>query len=144
MVVDVYDELCHHPDPSRSMIPSEALSYLYVKCRHTLWHDAVVSLIKQLGVYPPGSLVHLSNQKTGIVTSVNFDNRLRPIILVYDEHASTPEPIVINLAEEDKSLMIMEAIRPGDLAPYIRKCLNPRRMISYFPSNTPVEPCAAG
>jgi putative nucleotidyltransferase with HDIG domain len=144
MVVDVYDELCHHPDPSRSMIPSEALSYLYVKCRHTLWHDAVVSLIKQLGVYPPGSLVHLSNQKTGIVTSVNFDNRLRPIILVYDEHASTPEPIVINLAEEDESLMIMEAIRPGDLAPYIRECLNPRRMISYFPSNTPVEACAAG
>jgi putative nucleotidyltransferase with HDIG domain len=144
MVVDLYDELCHHPDPARSLMPSEALSHLYVKCRQTLWHDAVVSLIKQLGVYPPGSLVHLSNQKTGIVTSVNFDNRLRPIILVYDEHASTPEPIVINLAEEDKSLMIMEAIRPGDLAPYIRKCLNPRRMISYFPSNTPVEPCAAG
>ncbi|MEX2492593.1 MAG: HD domain-containing phosphohydrolase [Nitrospirales bacterium] len=144
MVVDVYDELCHHPDPSRSMIPSEALSYLYVKCRHTLWNDAVVSLIKQLGVYPPGSLVHLSNKKTGIVTSVNFDNRLRPIILVHDEHGSTREPIVINLAEEDESVMILEAIRPGDLAPRIRECLNPRRMISYFPSHTPVEACAAG
>ena len=144
MVVDEYDELCHHPDPSRSMIPSEALSYLYVKCRQTLWHEAVVSLIKQLGVYPPGSLVHLSNQKTGIVTSVNFDNRLRPIILVHDEHSSTQEPIVLNLAEEDESLMIVEAIRPGDLAPHIRECLNPRRMISYFPSTTPVEVFATG
>ncbi|MDH5426953.1 MAG: DUF3391 domain-containing protein [Nitrospirota bacterium] len=144
MVVDVYDELCHHPDPARSMIPSEALSYLYVKCCHTLWHDAVVSLIKQLGVYPPGSLVNLNNHKTGIVTSVNFDNRLRPIILVYDEHASMQEPIVLNLAEEDESLMIVEAIRPGDLAPQIRECLNPRRMISYFPSKTPVEALAAG
>lgn len=144
MVVDVYDELCHHPDPSRSMIPSEALSYLYVKCRHTLWHDAVVSLIKQLGVYPPGSLVNLNNQKIGIVTSVNFDNRLRPIILVHDEHASNQEPIVINLAEEDESLMIVEAIRPGDLAPHIRECLNPKQMISYFPSNTPIVSCAAG
>jgi len=144
MVVDVYDELCHNPDPSRSMIPSEALSYLYVKCRHTLWHDAVVSLIKQLGVYPPGSLVNLNNQKIGIVTSVNFDNRLRPILLVHDEHASNQEPLVINLAEEDESLMIVEAIRPGDLAPHIRECLNPRRMISYFPSNTPVEALAAG
>ena len=143
MVVDVYDELCHHSDPARSLMPSEALSYLYVKCRQTLWHDAVVSLIKQLGVYPPGSLVHLSNQKTGIVTSVNFDNRLRPIILVHDEHASTQEPIVINLAEEDESLIIMEAFRPGDLAPHIRECLNPRRMISYFPSNSPVESCVA-
>ncbi len=139
MVVDLYDELCHHPDPTRSLMPSEALSYLYVKCRQTLWQDAIVSLIKQLGVYPPGSLVHLNNQKTGIVTSVNIDNRLRPIILMYDEHSSTEEPIVLNLAEEDDSLTIVEAIRPGDLAPHIRECLNPRRMISYFPSNTPVE-----
>ena len=143
MVVDLYDELCHHPDPARSLIPSEALSYLYVKCRQTLWNDAIVSLVKQLGVYPPGSLVHLSNQKTGIVTSVNFDNRLRPIVLVYDEHASTETPIVLNLAEEDDSLTIVEAIRPGDLAPQIRECLNPRRMISYFPSNTPVEACVS-
>ena len=142
MVVDLYDELCHHPDPAQSLIPSEALSYLYVKCRQTLWHDAIVSLIKQLGVYPPGSLVHLSNQKTGIVTSVNFENRLRPIILVYDEHSSTVEPIVLNLAKEDEALMITEAIRPGDLAPKIRECLNPRRMVSYFPSNAPVESCA--
>jgi len=143
MVVDLYDELCHHPDPARSLIPSEALSYLYVKCRQTLWHDAIVSLVKQLGVYPPGSLVQLSNKKTGIVTSVNFENRLRPIILVYDEHASTKEPIVLNLEEEEDSLKIVEAIRPGDLAPKIRECLNPRRIISYFPSNTPVEACVA-
>jgi len=77
------------------------------------------------------------------VTSVNLENRLRPIILVYDEHASTEEPIVLNLAEEEDSLTIAEAIRPGDLAPQIRECLNPRRMISYSPTNTPVEACVA-
>jgi hypothetical protein len=86
-------------------------------------------------------LVQLSNQKIGIVTSVNLENRLRPIILVYDEHASTEEPIVLNLEEEEESLKIVEAIRPGNLAPKIRECLNPRRIISYFPSNTPVEAC---
>ncbi len=143
MVVDQYDELCHHPDPAKSLSPSEALSYLYVKCKQTLWQDAVVSLIKQLGVYPPGSLIKLNNQKTGIVTSVNFDNRLRPVILVYDEHASSNEPIVLNLAAEDDSLTIVESIRPGDLSPQIREALNPRRMISYFPSNSPVEAAAA-
>jgi putative nucleotidyltransferase with HDIG domain len=134
MVMDEYDELCHHPDPAKSLIPSEALSYLYVKCRHTLWHDAVISLVKQLGVYPPGSLVHLSNQKIGIVTSVNLANRLRPVILVYDEYTSPEEPIVLNLAEEDEGLCIVNAIRPVELSPKIRECLNPRRIISYFPS----------
>ncbi len=140
MVVDEYDELCHHPDPARSLIPSEALSYLYVKCRHTLWNEAVISLVKQLGVYPPGSLVHLSNQKVGIVTSVNMDKRLRPIILVYDEQQSPEEPIILNLAEEDESLSIVQAIRPSELALKIRECLNPRRIISYFPSTAPSEP----
>jgi len=139
MVVDEYDELCHHSDPARALIPSEALSYLYVKCRHTLWYDAIVSLIRQLGVYPPGSLVHLSNQKIGIVTSVNLANRLRPIILIHDEHTSPDEPIVLNLAEEDEGLCIVNAIRPGDLSPKIRECLNPRRIISYFPSVASTE-----
>ncbi|HSF07833.1 MAG TPA: hypothetical protein VLA60_00375, partial [Nitrospirales bacterium] len=139
MVVDEYDELCHHPDPSKSLIPSEALSYLYVKCRHTLWNDAIVSLVRQLGVYPPGSLVRLSNQKIGIVTSVNLSNRLRPVILVYDEYTSPEEPIVLNLAEEDETLAIVHAIRPVDLSPKIRECLNPRRIISYFPSLASTE-----
>ncbi|MDT3777407.1 DUF3391 domain-containing protein [Nitrospira sp. MA-1] len=139
MVVDEYDELCHHPDPTKSLVPSEALSYLYVKCRHTLWQDAVVSLISQLGVYPPGSLVNLSNQKIGIVTSVNLANRLRPVILVYDESNSSNEPIILNLSEEDESLSIVSAIRPVDLSPRIRECLNPRRIISYFPSASPAE-----
>ena len=120
MVADEYDELCHHPDPSRSMAPPDALSHLYVKCRHTLWQDAVVALIRQLGVYPPGSLVQLNNQKIGIVTSVNFEQRLRPIILVYDDQGSPDEPIVLNLAEEDESLAIVTSIRPIDLSPNIR------------------------
>ncbi len=139
MVVDAYDELVHHPDPARALIPSEALSHLYVKCRHTLWNEAVVSLIRQLGVYPPGSLVKLSNEKVGLVTSVNLEARLRPIILVYDEHSSSDEPIVLNLAQEDDALTIIEAIRPIDLAPKIRECLNPRQIISYFPSTTPTK-----
>ncbi|MGD9850711.1 MAG: HD-GYP domain-containing protein [Nitrospirales bacterium] len=139
MVADEYDELCHHPDPSRSMAPPDALSYLYVKCRHTLWQDAVVALIRQLGVYPPGSLVQLNNQKIGIVTSVNFKQRLRPIILVYDDQGSPDEPIVLNLAEEDDSLSIVTSIRPMDLSQKIRGCLNPRKIISYFPSSTTTE-----
>lgn len=144
MVVDAYDELCHNPDPAKSLIPSEALSFLYVKCRRTLWHDAVVSLISQLGVYPPGSLVNLSNQKIGIVTSVNFASRLRPVILVYDEYTSPDEPIILNLSEEDESLSIVSAIRPVDLSPKIRECLNPRRIISYFPSASSAESGVGG
>lgn len=134
MVVDEYDELCHHPDPSKALIPAEALSSLYVKCRHTPWSDVIVSLIKQLGVYPPGSLVRLSNQTIGMVTSVNLANRLRPVILVYDDCGPSEDPIVLNLDEESDALVILHALHPTDLSPKIRECLKVRRMISYFPS----------
>ena len=58
-----------------------------------------------------------------------------------DEHASWDEPIVLHLAEEEDSLAIVKAIHPGDPAPHIQECVNPRRMISYFPSSTRVESC---
>ncbi len=140
MVVDEYDELCHHQDPAQSLVPSEALSYLYAKCRHTLWQEAVVSLVRQLGVYPPGSLVTLSNQKVGMVTSVNLHDRLRPILLVHEDQALDTEPSVLNLGEEDPSLTIQQSIHPVNLSPRIRECLNPRRIISYFPSPLPQSP----
>lgn len=79
MVADEYDELCHAPDPTKSLIPSEALSYLYAKRRRALCQDAIVTLIRLLGVYPPGSIVRLSNEAYALVTSVNVQARLRPV-----------------------------------------------------------------
>ena len=133
MVADAYDELCNHPDPMRSLTPSEALSILYTKERATLWSDAVVTLIRQLGVYPPGSLVALTNGSMGLVTSVNMEARLRPIIMVYSPDIPKEEAMILDLAEEE-DISIKEAIRPRDLAPEIRDYLNPRRIISYYPS----------
>ena len=41
MVADEYDELCNHPDPTKCLTPSEALSYLYSKKQGKLWNDAL-------------------------------------------------------------------------------------------------------
>ena len=133
MVADAYDELCNHPDTTKNLTPSEALSYLYTKERAGLWADAVVTLIRQLGVYPPGSLVGLTNGSIGLVTSVNMESRLRPIILIYSPDIPKEEAMVIDLSREE-DLSIKEAIRPRELSPEIRDYLNPRRIISYYPS----------
>ena len=133
MVADEYDELCNHPDPSKSLTPSESLSHLYTKQQGTLWSDAIVTLIQQLGVYPPGSLVVLSNESIGIVTSVNMNTRLRPIVMVYDQEIPKEQAMFIDLALEE-NLSIIKAIRPKELTQEIREYLNPRRIISYYPS----------
>ncbi len=134
MVADAYDEMCNHPDPLRSLTPSEALSLLYTKERASLWNDAVVTLIRQLGVYPPGSLVALTNGAMGLVTSVNMEARLRPIVMVYSPDIPKEEAMILDLAREE-DIGIKEAIRPRDLAQEVREYLNPRRIISYYPSN---------
>ncbi len=135
MVADAYDELCNNPDPARSLTPSEALSMLYTKERATLWGDAVVTLIRQLGVYPPGSLVALTNGSMGLVTSVNMESRLRPIVMVYSQDIPKEEAMILDLAREEE-ISIDKAIRPRELSPEIRDYLNPRRIISYYPSNS--------
>ena len=138
MVADEYDELCNNPDPAKCLTPSEALSFLYAKQRGVLWHDAIVTLVRQLGVYPPGSLVALSDGSIGLVTSVNMEARLRPIIMVYSQDIPKEEAMVIDLTQHEH-LSIKESIRPKELSPEIRDYLNPRRVISYYPSSPDPE-----
>jgi len=133
MVADAYDELCNNPVASMSLTPSEALSVLYTKERSGLWGDAVVTLIRQLGVYPPGSLVVLTNGSMGLVTSVNMEARLRPIVMVYSPDIPKEEAMILDLARLEE-ISIKEAVRPRELSPEIRDYLNPRRIISYYPS----------
>ena len=133
MVADAYDEMVNHPDPMRCLTPSEALSHMYSRQRGGLWDEAITRLVRQLGVYPPGSIVILNTGQFGLVTSVNSEVRLRPILMVYSDDIPKEEAMIVNLAEEP-DISIKEGIRPGELSPEIREYLNPRRLISYYPS----------
>lgn len=76
MVADHYDELCNARNPETSLNPHAALSRLY---RHVVLkgegskfcEHVVQALVQAIGVYPPGSLVELTDGFTGIVSSIN-------------------------------------------------------------------------
>ena len=53
MVADAYDELCNNPQVEKSLTPYEAISRIYAKRQDEFWEEAVLSLIQNLGVYPP-------------------------------------------------------------------------------------------
>ncbi len=133
MVVDEYDELCNQPDITKSLTPYEALCYLYAKRRGPLWNDAVVALVQMLGVYPPGSFVELSDDRLGIVSSVNPQSRMAPWVMVYSSEIPREESLIIDLSQE-ASLSINKSFQPKEVPYAIREYLNPRRIISYFPS----------
>ena len=87
-------------------------------------------LIRLMGVYPPGSVVQLSNGQVGLVMSVNASRLLYPAVLVYDPRIPRQEAALIDLAAAGRT--IAKVIQPKRLPPAVFEYLNPRTRISYY------------
>ena len=129
-VANAYDNLCHTSVVSEQKIPYTALSHLYKNCKHLYNNENLNILIKFMGVYPPGTVVQLSNQTVGLVISVNASNILFPNVLLYDPTVPRTQAPILDLA--DKDIKIEGAILPSRLPDQVREYLNPRSRISYF------------
>ena len=129
-VANAYDNLCHSNVPSEQKIPYVALSHLYKNCKHLYNNENLNILIKFMGIYPPGTVVQLSNDMVGLVISVNARNILFPNVLIYDPSVPRTQAPIIDLAE--KEIKIVNAILPNKLPDKVREYLNPRSRISYF------------
>lgn len=130
-LVNVYDNLCNPQDPGSAMTPHEALSFMYAQRRSKFDSKVLQVLVHSLGVYPPGSIVKLSNEAIAMVVSVNPKMALRPWVLVYDPSVPKDEAIMLDLAMEP-SLNIRQAIRPQMLQPVVHAYLSPRKRLTYF------------
>lgn len=81
-LVDTYDAMTSERPYARAMTSVEAVSKLY-ELRNTEFQAQLVEeFIQAIGVYPTGTLVHLSNQEVGVVIAQNPERRLRPKLLV--------------------------------------------------------------
>ncbi|TXY15792.1 HD-GYP domain-containing protein [Vibrio mimicus] len=129
-VANAFDNLCHPNIPSEQKIPYVALSYLFKNCKHLYHAENLGILVRFMGVFPPGTVVQLSNDMVGLVISVNAGNLLYPNVLIYDPSVPRSQAPIIDLA--DKDLKIVNAILPNKLPDKVRDYLNPRSRISYF------------
>ncbi|MBY7667831.1 HD-GYP domain-containing protein [Vibrio anguillarum] len=129
-VANVFDNLCHPNIVAEQKIPYIALSYMYKHCNHLYSNENLNVLVKFMGVFPPGTVVQLSNNMVGLVISVNASHLLYPNVLIYDPSVPRTQAPIIDLADRD--LKIVNAILPHKLPDKIRDYLNPRSRISYF------------
>ncbi|WED22189.1 HD-GYP domain-containing protein [Vibrio sp. JC009] len=129
-VVNAYDNLCHTNITAEQKVPYTALAYMYKNCQALYNSENLNILIKFMGVYPPGTVVHLSNKMVGMVISVNASNILYPNVLLYDSNVPRTQAPIVDLA--DKDIKIEGAIVPSKLPDNVREYLNPRSRISYF------------
>ncbi len=130
-VANRYDSLCNPTMPSKAKTPHEALSYMFAQ--QASKHDPLMmrQLIRSLGVYPPGTLVHLSNGATALVTSVNPARPLKPALIVYEASVPRDEAIIIDL-DHEPDVQIAHALNPNQLPRSIYDYLCMRKHVSYY------------
>jgi HD-GYP domain-containing protein (c-di-GMP phosphodiesterase class II) len=126
-----YDNLCS-PEARdvEPLMPAEALAHMF---RHESGqHDPglLSSLIKLLGVYPPGTLVQLTNGSLALVVAPGPE-ALRPQVLVYTPEIAKDEAPLVELHTEP-DIRVAEAIRPSSLPADVLAWLNPQQRLSYF------------
>ncbi|MGE5386425.1 MAG: HD-GYP domain-containing protein [Betaproteobacteria bacterium] len=130
-LVNFYDNLCNPVDINQAMTPHEALSFMFAQRRAKFDPKVLQLMIRCLGVYPPGSIVKLSNEAIAMVVSVNTQKPLRPWVMLYDPSVPKEEAIILDL-EKETDIQIGKAIRPALLPTPVVAYLNPRKRITYF------------
>lgn len=130
-IVNAYDNLCNPHTLADALTPHEALSNMFAIKRSKFDAVALKAFIHCMGVYPPGSIVQLSNEMLGMVVSGNSAKPLKPNVLVYDPDIPKDEAVIISL-ERESDLNISKSLRPGQLPREVYEYLNPRKRVTYY------------
>ncbi len=130
-VVNVFDNLCNPVNPFMARTPHEALSAMYGQQRAHFELLPLNTFIRCMGVYPPGTIVVLSNEATAIVTSVNSARPMKPTVLVHDRAVPRDQAILVEL-ERETEVSIVRTLRPQELPDDVREYLSPRTRLTYY------------
>ncbi len=130
-LVNRYDNLCNPIRPVSALTPHESLALIFAQLKTRFDKAALSAFIRMMGVYPPGSVVQLIDDRYGIVVSVNSTRPLKPRILVHDAGVPRHEALILDL-EQTPQLGIRRSVKPINLPQSSLDYLAPRQRIAYF------------
>lgn len=98
-IAEAYDVITTKQPYRDALSPSDALQELYSHRGTQFDEELVLKFIDSIGVFPPGSIVEMSNGQIGIVLSTTAD-KLRPrVILILDAEKEPIEQHVVDLSQ---------------------------------------------
>lgn len=130
-LANCYEKLCNPSMQSIAMTPHEALSALFAQRRGAFARELVELFVRVLGVYPPGTLVQLSDGRFGIVHATRTADPLKPSVLIYHPELEKSAAEPVNLAELD-GVVVKRSMRPSQLSRDVLDYLSPRKRVCYF------------
>ena len=130
-LVNRYEGLCNPSRPVAAITPHEALALIFAQYRTRFDTTVLRTFIRMMGVYPPGSVVQLSDERFATVVSVNSARPLKPRIFVFDPQVPKHEALLLDL-ESTPELGIKRSLKPSSLPRAALDYLSPRQRICYF------------
>jgi len=130
-LVNRYDRLCN-PAPGEPLrTPHEAQAMLFAHQRAQLDPAVLAAFIKLLGVYPPGSIVQLSDERMALVVAVQPSRPLRPSVRVHDPRRSADETPLLHL-DAHPDIGIRRSLHPQHLPRAVVESLAVRGRVHYY------------
>ncbi len=130
-LVNRYDNLCNPGRPGAAMTPHEALALIFAQLKTRFDTVALSAFIRMMGVYPPGSVVQLVDERYAMVVSVNSSRPLRPRVIVYEPGVPKDEALILDL-ECVPQIGIRRSLKPTSLPGTVMDYLSPRQRVCYF------------
>lgn len=130
-LVNRYENLCNPSRPAAAITPHEALSLIFAQLKTRFDGVALSAFIRMMGVYPPGSVVQLVDDRYAIVVSVNSSRPLKPRVVVHDPSVSKHEALILDL-EKMPNIGIRRSQKPASLPRDAMDYLSPRLRVCYF------------
>lgn len=130
-LVNQYDNLCNPGNPAQALTPHDALAVMFAKMRSRFDSSAMATFIRMMGVYPPGSVIQLTDSRYAISVSVNASRPLKPRVIVYDDAVAAEDALVIDL-ESMPEVGVRRSLKPVQLPRAVFDYLSPRKRMCYF------------
>jgi HD-GYP domain-containing protein (c-di-GMP phosphodiesterase class II) len=134
-VTNAYDNLCNPVDPARALSPRDAMAVLFKVWADKLDREVVGAFIKAMGVYPPGTVVQLSDDNIGLVVCVDPAQLLRPRVLLYNPDIPRQDALMIDLRDR-LDLEIRSVLKPSQFPARIYEYLGLSERLGYFHKST--------
>ncbi len=130
-IANMYDNLCNNTDPAAAVIPKSAMAILFKKYQRKLDINLVQHFIKTFGVYPPGTVVKLSDDSIALVISVDPSTILKPKVLLYNPDIPANQALLVSLVEHDK-LEVVSVIKPEECPPRVYEYLGIQENMGFY------------
>jgi HD-GYP domain-containing protein (c-di-GMP phosphodiesterase class II) len=130
-LINRYDNLCNPSRLASALTPHEALSLIFAQMKSKFDATTLSAFIRMMGVYPPGSIVQLVDDRYGMVVSVNSSRPLKPRIIVHEPGVSRDEALILDL-EHAPQVGIRRSLKPSLLPAPSLDFLAPRQRMCYY------------